>query len=95
MPERIPLVRLENFVVGLNLLFPSRDLLNERRVITRKTKMSTLHFEIPTIVNTTDAFDLPVSTWSEDRGDDELFTRRLAWDIVQERARFVPRAPAW
>lgn len=57
--------------------------------------MNTLHIEVPTIVNRSDAFDLPVASWSEDRGVDELFTRRLAWDVVQERARFVPRATSW
>ena len=57
--------------------------------------MNTLHIEVPTIVNRSDTFDLPVASWSEDRGVDELFTRRLAWDVVQERARFVPRATSW
>lgn len=54
--------------------------------------MNTLHVEVPTIVNRSDAFDLPVASWSEDCGADELFTRRLAWDVVQERARFAPPA---
>jgi hypothetical protein len=57
--------------------------------------MSTRPVEFPTIVNQYDAFESLIALWTEDRADNELFSRRLAWDIVQERARFVPRTASW